>query len=171
MEKGLKVLNTLFLFVVSIFLQLFVFNKLSVFGVKPNMILISVIVVSAITNIYASTVYSFILGVCMDLLFGGTGMFTISYTVIGMLLGFVGEDYMKGNYISIIILSTISVVLFEIVQYFQSMINLSSYISIFFLLKQLIIGIILNVILVCLIYFIYSKITDKIDEKQNRIYW
>lgn len=171
MEKVLKFGTIFLVFVLSIILQLFVFNNVSLFGVKPNMILISVIVVSAITNIYSSTIYSFILGVFMDLLFGGTGMFTISYTVIGMLLGFVGEDYMKGNYISLIILSVISVFLFEIVQYFQSMIILSSYISIFFLLKQLIFGSILNVILVCGIYFIFSKITEKIDEKQNKIYW
>ena len=104
-------------------------------------------------------------------MFGGSGMFTISYTAIGMLLGFINEDYMKENYFSIIILTTLSVALFETVQYFQSMIILSSYVSFFFFLKQVILSILLNVVLVFIIRFIFGKIIEHIDKKQNRIYW
>ena len=144
---------------------------MSLFGVKPNLLLISIIVVSLYTNIYSSTIYSFILGFIVDLLFGGSGMFTISYTAIGMILGFVGENYMKENYLSIVVLTTISVVLFEVIQYFQSMIISSSYISILFLIKQLILSILLNVILVFIICFIFGKLLEHIDKKQNKVYW
>lgn len=171
MQRALKIIVTIVLFVISLLIQLFIFDNMSLFGVKPNMLLISIIVVSLYTNIYSSTIYSFILGIIVDLIFGSLGMFTISYTAIGMLLGFVSDDYMKENYISTIILTTISVTLFELIQYFQSMIRLSSYISIFFLFKQLILSILLNVILVFIMCFLFGKLIEHIDKKQNKMYW
>lgn len=171
MQKILKVIVTIILFIISLSIQLFIFNNMSLFGVKPNILLISIIVVSLYTNIYSSTIYSFILGFIVDLLFGGSGMFTISYTAIGMILGFVGENYMKENYLSIVILTAISVTLFEVIQYFQSMIISSSYISIFFLFKQLVLSILLNVILVFIMCFVFGKLIEHIDKKQNKIYW
>ena len=98
-------------------------------------------------------------------------MFTISYTAIGMLVGFIGENYMKENYFSIIILTALSVTLFEVVQYIQSMIIISEFISFFFLLKQLILSILLNVILTFILCFTFGKIMEYIDKKQNKIYW
>ena len=171
MQRVLKIIVTILLFIISLSIQLFIFNNMRLFGVKPNMLLISIIVVSLYTSIYSCTIYSFFLGLIIDLMFGGSGMFTISYTAIGMLLGFINEDYMKENYFSIIILTTLSVALFETVQYFQSMIILSSYVSFFFFLKQVILSILLNVVLVFIIRFIFGKIIEHIDKKQNRIYW
>ena len=171
MEKILKVIVTIFLFIISLAIQLFLFDNMSLFGVKPNMLLISIIVVSLYTNIYASTIYSFGLGFIVDLIFGGSGMFTISYTIIGMLLGLRSEDYMKENYLSTIVLTALSVIVFEVILYFDSMIISSSYISFFFLIKQLILSILLNVVLVFIMCFLFGKIIIHIDKKQNRIYW
>jgi len=171
MQNILKVCCTILLFIISLCIQLFIFNNMNLFGIKPNMLLISVIVVSLYTNIYFSTIYSFILGFIVDLIFGASGMFTISYTVIGMLLGFVSDNYMKENYLSLIILTAISVVLFEVIQYFQSMIILSKYINFLFLIKQVTLSILLNTILVFIICFSFGKIMELIDKKQNRIYW
>jgi rod shape-determining protein MreD len=171
MQKVLKIISTILLFIFSLSIQLFLFDNISLFGVKPNLFLISIIVVSLYTNIYSSTIYSFILGVVVDLIFGSSGIFTLSYTAIGMILGIVSDNYMKDNYISIIILTSISVGIFEIIQYFQSMIISSSYISVFFLLKQLLLSIMLNIILVLIICFTFGRIIEKIDKKQNKIYW
>lgn len=171
MKRVLKAICTMLLFVFSLLVQLFLFNNMSLFGVKPNMLLISVIVVSLYTSIYSTTIYSFIVGVIADLIFGGMGMFTVSYTAIGMLLGYVNGNYMKENYVSIILLTIISVVLFETIQYIQSMVLLSKYVSLIFLLKQLILSILLNVVFVFIICFVFGKIIGFIDKKQNKIYW
>lgn len=171
MEKVLKVVFTIVLFVISLVIQLFLFNNMSLFGVKPNLLLISVIVVSLNTSIYSSTIYSFIIGIIMDLLFGSNGVFTISYVAVGMLLGFVSEDYMKENYLSIIILTALSVTLFEVVQFFENMIISSMYVNLFILLKQIILGILLNGVLVFIMCFLFGKIIGHIDKKQNKIYW
>ena len=85
-------------------------------------------------------------------------MFIISYTAIGMLLGYISGDYMKENYLSIILITAISVTLFEVVEYVQSMIILSKYISFLFLIKQVALSILLNTVLVFIICFIFGKI-------------
>lgn len=171
MQKVLKIICTIILFILSLTIQLFIFNNMNLFGVKPNLLLISVIVVGLYTSIYSSTIYSFFLGLIVDLLFGSTGMFTISYTVIGLIIGLINDDYIKENYFSIIILTAISVILFEVIQYVQSMIIISEYISFFFLIKQLILSILLNVILVFILSVTFGKIIEHIDKKQNKIYW
>lgn len=171
MNRVLKVVVTIILFIISLFIQLFLFNNMSLFGVKPNMLLISVIVVSFYTNIYSGTIYSFILGFIVDILFGGSGIYTLSYTIIGMILGLISGDYVKENYLSTIVLTAFSVTIFEVIQYFKSMIISSSYISILFLIKQLILSILLNVVLVFIMCFIFGKLIEYIDKKQNKIYW
>ena len=78
---------------------------------------------------------------------------------------------MKENYLSIILITAISVTLFEVVEYVQSMIILSEYISFIFLIKQVILSILLNTVLVFIICFIFGKIVGLIDKKQNKLYW
>ena len=68
MQRLLKILYTIILFIVSLVVQLFVFNNMDLFGVKPNILFISCIVVGLYTNIYASTIYSFLLGFVVDLI-------------------------------------------------------------------------------------------------------
>lgn len=171
MRNVLKGICVFILFIIALLIQLFIFDNMQLFGVKPNLILISVIVVGLYTNIYSSTIFSFFVGIIVDLLFGGGGMFIISYTVVGMLLGYINGDYMKENYLSIILITALSVTLFEIVQYVQSMIILSQYISFIFLIKQVILSILLNTVLVFIICFIFGKIVSLIDKKQNKLYW
>lgn len=171
MKKTFNVIFTIVIFFLSFLLQLFLFNKFSLFGVKPNFLLISVIVVSLYTNIYAGTIYSFLLGVVADIIFGSNGMFTISYVITSMLLGFFNENYMKENYLSIIVITVISVTCFEVVEYFQSMIMLSRFINIILLLKQLVLSIFLNAILVFIMCYIFRKIIGHVEKKQNKIYW
>lgn len=171
MEKVLKRLIIVVIYIASLLLQLFVLNKISIFGISPNIILIFVIVISMYLDIYEVAFYSFATGVIMDLLFGTGGIYTICYTLCGMLLSFLGDNYMKGNYLTTMVFTIIGVVFFEIIRYIEEMIALSRYISIFFLLKDLIFSIILNSILVTIMFFIFEKIVKKIGKEQDKMYW
>jgi len=172
MEKMLRALSGIILFSVSLVVQLFWFDNINLFGVKPNIILISVVVISLYNGIYAGTIYSFISGVIMDLIFGSsTGMFTISYTAIGMTLGYMSNKYIRDNYISVILLTSLSVAIFEFIQYVQSMMINAVYIGFLFFVKQLLLSIILNIVLVFLICFVFNKIFEIKGKKSEKIYW
>jgi len=171
MKNIVKIFCTFVFFVISMVLQLFVFNNITLFGVKPNILLISIVVVSIYTNLYFSTVYAFVVGFISDLIFGTNGMFTIIYTALGMILGFISDNYMKENALSAIIMTIFSVAIFEIIQYFRTMIKIKQYISIFYFIGELLVCILLNVVVVSVLSFIYGKIIEIIDKKQNKIYW
>ena len=168
MERAKKIIISVILLIISLFMQLFVIDNMSLLGVKPNLFLISIIVISLNTDIYISTVYSFIIEVILDLLFGAGGLFTISYVVIAMILGVVKEDYMSENLFSISILTSLSVTIFELIQYFKSMIVISKFVSLLFLLKQLILSILLNVVITVIVCYIFKKILYK---KEDKLYW
>ena len=88
MKNIVKTIMVILIFIISVLLQVFVINKTSLFDVKPNMLLVSIILVSMFTNIYSCSIYSFILGFVADLVFGTSGIYTLSYSIIGALLGF-----------------------------------------------------------------------------------
>ena len=171
MKNIIKTILAIILFIASVIIQIFIFNDFNLFGVKPNMILISIIVVSMFTNIYACSFFLFLIGFVSDLLFGTNGLYTISYSIIGMMLGYVSDNYMKGNVLSAVILTVGSVTFFEIIEYISTMIVAKSFISLFSLFGNIIIGILINVIIVVVLSFIVEKIIGLIDKKQDKIYW
>lgn len=171
MKNIVKTILAIILFIASVIIQIFIFNDFNLFGVKPNMILISIIVVSMFTNIYACSFFAFLIGFVSDLLFGTNGLYTISYSIIGMMLGYVSDNYMKGNVLSAVILTVGSVTFFEIIEYISTMIVAKSFISLFSLFGNIIMGILINVIIVVVLSFIVEKIIGLIDKKQDKIYW
>ena len=94
MKKTLKVIYIAMIIVLIYVLQLFVINNHTLFGTKPNLILISVIVVSLWFGLYTGSIFSFLIGMLTDILFGNTyGVFTLSYTITGMVIGFLNYNY------------------------------------------------------------------------------
>ena len=171
MKNIVKTIMVILIFIISVLLQVFVINKTSLFDVKPNMLLVSIILVSMFTNIYSCSIYSFILGFVADLVFGTSGIYTLSYSIIGALLGFVSDHYMKGNILSEILMTIGSVTVFEIIEYVHAIVIKKAIAGIFLLVGKIILGILLNVVIVIVLSFIIEKIIKLIDKKEDKIYW
>jgi len=171
MKNIVKTIMVILIFVISVLLQVFVINKTSLFDVKPNMLLVSIILVSMFTNIYSCSIYSFILGFVADLIFGTSGIYTLSYSIMGALLGFVSDNYMKGNILSGIMMTIGSVTIFEIIEFVHAIVIKKAVASIFLLLGKIILGILLNVVIVIVLSFAIEKIIKLIDKKEDEIYW
>lgn len=171
MKNIVKTIMVILIFVISVLLQVFVINKTSLFDVKPNMLLVSIILVSMFTNIYSCSIYSFILGFVADLIFGTSGIYTLSYSIMGALIGFVSDNYMKGNILSGIMMTIGSVTIFEIIEFVHAIVIKKAVASIFLLLGKIILGILLNVVIVIVLSFAIEKIIKLIDKKEDEIYW
>ena len=171
MKNIVKTIMVILIFVISVLLQVFVINKTSLFDVKPNMLLVSIILVSMFINIYSCSIYSFILGFVAYLVFGTSGIYTLSYSIIGALLGFVSDNYMKGNILSEILMTIGSVTVFEIIEYIHAIVIKKAIAGIFLLVGKIILGILLNVVIVIVLSFIIEKIIKLIDKKEDKIYW
>lgn len=168
MKNMLKTIYIFIVIVVIYMLQIFVINNHTLFGTKPNLILISVIVVSLWFGLYTGSIFSFIIGVLTDILFGNNyGIFTMSYTITGMVIGFLNYNYRKENKLSLVYVTLISVLIFESIQYISYTVITSKYSSILYLLKQMFMSSILNIIIVFLIYGLICKIARSVDDDIN----
>lgn len=167
-----KILTVLYivLFILLIYVfQVFIIDNRDLFGVKPNLILISVIVVSLWYGLYTGTAFAFVIGICTDLIFGNTmGLFTISYTLTGAFTGLINDNYRKENKMSLVYVTLISTAIFEVIQYLQYLLITHTYSNVLYFIKQIIITSILNTIIVFIIYGIIYKIVDYFDSELRR---
>lgn len=168
MKNTLKTIYIFCIIVAIYLLQLFIINNHTLFGTKPNLILISVIVVSLWFGLYKGSIFSFLIGLLTDILFGNSfGIFTISYTVTGMVIGYLNYNYRKENKLSLVYVTLISVVIFEFIQYVSYTVITGSYSSILYLLRQMFMSSILNIIIVYVIYELIYKIAKSVDDDTN----
>lgn len=167
MLKKILTITSIVLFIIAIlFFQLFVINNKSLFGVKPNLILICIIVVSLWYGVYKGTMISFITGVLCDILFGNTtGMFTIAYTITGAITGLINDNYRKENRMSLVYVTFIFTALFELIQYFEYLMITHIYTNIFYFLKQVILTSLLNTVIVFIVYGVIYKIITSFEDK------
>ncbi len=160
-KKILTFLYLILLIVALYFFQVFVIDNRDLFGVKPNLILILVIVVSLWYGIYKGTIFAFIIGFITDIIFGNTsGMFLISYTLTGAITGLINYNYRRENKISLVYVTLISTAIFEVIQYMEYLFLTHTYSSILYFIRQIILASILNTIIVFIIYRLIYKVVE-----------
>lgn len=168
MKKALTIVYLL-LFIILIFIfQMFIIDQREIFGVKPNLILISVIVVSIWFGLYTGSIYGFIIGIITDILFGNAmSLFTISYSITGALLGFFNYNYRKENKVALLYVTCIATAIFEFIQYVVYFIITKEYTSILYFIYQVLLTSVLNIIIVYIIYSLLYKIVSFFENRLN----
>ncbi len=152
----------IFLVLICIFLfQIYVIDSRELFGVKPNLILISVIVMSLWYGLYAGTIYSFFIGITTDIMFGNNfGIFTLSYIIVGLVIGYLNYNYRRENKVSLLYLTIFGTCIFEFTQFVIYLFLNSGSSNILHLIIQILISSILNVILAFILYGTFSRISE-----------
>lgn len=169
MKKIITLLYIIGLVLLIYLFQLFIVDGRTLFGVKPNLILIFVIVVSLWYGLYSGILYGFVIGFVTDIIFGNnTGMFTITYTLIGMIIGYLHKNYTRDNKRSLVYVTLFSTAIFEILQYIQYIFITGIYSNIFYLIKQIIISSLLNIVIVYIVYGLVYKIVDYFENNLRR---
>lgn len=164
-KKLLRILCIVAVIALIYLIQLTIIDNNSLFGIKPNLILISVITVAVWYGMYRGSFYALIIGLITDFIFfNSKGIFTISYTVVGIVTGYLSTKYMRENKISLIYITIIATALFEVTQYFIYLIDMGINSSIFYLIfKQIIVSSLLNIVIVYILYEIFNKIIKNFD--------
>jgi rod shape-determining protein MreD len=141
--------------------QIYVIDSRELFGIKPNIILISVIVMSLWYGLYAGTIYGLLIGIITDILFGNNfGIFTLSYTLVGCIIGYLNYNYRRESKVSILYLTIFGTCIFEFAEYIIYLFLNSSNSNIFHLIIQMLISSLLNVILAFILYGAFVKISE-----------
>lgn len=141
--------------------QVYVIDSRELFGIKPNIVLISVIVMSLWYGLYAGSIYGLIIGIITDILFGNTyGIYTMSYTAVGSVIGYLNYNYRKESKASLSYLTIFGTCIFEFVQYIIYLFLSTSSTGIFYLILQMVISSSLNVILAFILYGVFARISS-----------
>lgn len=170
MKKNILTFAYVILIIVVLYsIQLYIINPRGLFGIKPNLLLIISIIISLWYGIYIGGVSSFLIGFITDIIFGSSYcIFTISYTIVGLIIGVINENYRKESKMSLVYVTLIASAIFEISQYFEYMIIYKIASNVMYLIKQTVISSLLNIVIVYIIYSIMYKISEYIDERINR---
>jgi len=108
----------IFIFVITL-IQTNLIGNIAVFGVKPNLFIVFIIVVGLTTGIETGAVVGFIVGLIMDS-YSPTpvGIYTLLGLLLGLLSGVSNRNFFRDNYILTIAFAFIYTLLFETVAYF-----------------------------------------------------
>lgn len=163
-KKVFTVIMTALLIIAVYFFQVFVIDNKILFGIRPNFILITVIVVSLWYGFYTGTIYSFLIGFLTDIVFGSNyPVFTIAYLITGSIIGYLNYNYRKENKISLVYVTLLATFIFEIIRFVEYIMITASFVNIIFVLKQIIISSIFNIAIVYVIYSLIYNIIEKLN--------
>ena len=114
-EKSINKYNINFCFFIYIFLQANFFTWFKIAGVMPNMFVILVLFIGLYAHKYMGVTYGIIFGFLIDLFISKkVGISAIMLGAIGIMGTILDKNFSKENRITIILITTIATVLFEV---------------------------------------------------------
>lgn len=161
MNKLLKITLTILLVLTVYIIQFLVIDSKSLFGIKPNLILVLCVGFSIYFGMIGGGIFSIITGIFLDLLYGttGFGIYTFLYSVVGITVGKIKDNF-KENIFSAIYIMVISCIIFEVLQSLALLFSYKVQIGLFLFVSRTILYIILNSGFMAVIYSLINKILN-----------
>lgn len=162
MSKMFKYIKLLFMIISVFVIQILVANNFEIFGVTPNIILVTLVIISMWNDMSISLIVAGILGIGVDLLFYfNIGQAFVSYLVITVSVLYIRQKYRRDSKAAIIYIIIISTVAFASLEYIYYAVNSEMLFNIFDVIKQTIIEILLNISVAYILYKIFEKSMQK----------
>ena len=172
MRKLIGILLIFILIVLSMFVQSNILNKVKIFGVRPNVLLVIVVAISLWYGLYIGTIFGALFGLIADSWFSlGIGKYLIMFTLISILVGYFNKNYKKENIITLIYLVFNFTVIFEFLIAVKSAIINKEMFNLFVLLKFEVISLVFNILLAFVMYYILAYICNKIEDLMAEDRW
>ena len=164
MKKTLSVIFLIISFFIIYFFQANFFSWFTIAGVKPNLFIILVLVVSLFGGIKLGIPFGICIGLFLDMIIGTSiGPGTLMYGIIGLIGGYFDKNFSKESRITIMLMIIGSTCIYEIGIYALKFIQLSINIELLEFLKRLLIEVIFNTILTIILYPLMQKLGYKLE--------
>ena len=172
MKKVLINIILIFVFFFIYFLQSNFFTWFKIAGVMPNMFVILVLFIGLYAHKYMGVTYGIIFGILIDLFISKkVGITAIMLGAIGIMGTILDKNFSKENRITIILITTIATVIFEIGSYILSFFVYKNNIQVGIFIQVLLIECFYNALITIILYPIMQIFGNKIKEefKGNKI--
>lgn len=158
MKKILDIIKIPVIVVLTFIIQIFISNNFEIFGVTPNIILVTVVIISMWNTLAINLTVAGIMGFLTDVIFHfDIGQSLVTYLVIALCISYISSRYRKESKAAIIYITAMATGIFTAFQFIYYIIDSMILINILVLLKQAIIEILLNIVVAYILYKVFEK--------------
>lgn len=172
MKKFAIILSLILSFLIIYLLQVNFFSWFNLAGVKPNLFVILVLTIGLFSGRSIGTTFGLLFGLALDFFIGKSiGISALMMGVVGFVGGYLDKSFSKDSRVTMITMIAIATTIYELgINMFNYFIN-DANLSIWYIIKTLIIELIYNTIITIIIYPLIMKFGYRIEEnfKENRI--
>jgi len=166
MKKTIDIILIILIFLVIYFLQVNFFTWFNIAKIMPNLFIIFIMMIGLFLKKDFGFFFGIIFGLALDF-FAGTriGINSIALGIVGLAAGILEKNFSKDNRITVLIITAILTFTFELIVYvlnifFIGIVN----IQILNFLKIILLEVLYNDILIIIIYPVFSKFGNKLEE-------
>ena len=161
-----------FLFIwLSFLTQINVLNEFELFGAKPNIAIVVIVGIALLSGKVPGMLVGVAYGLIYDTTFGkAIGVYTLSYALIGFLLGSYSNGFSKENRLSVIYMVGIITALVEAIMYLIFIVLYGYTFEIFTPILLIAKEAIYNMILARIIYGLLASFSEIINKCKNSYY-
>ena len=159
-------------FIIIYFLHSNLFTWFKIAGVMPNLFVILVLFIGLYSNKYMGVIYGIIFGLLLDLFIGKkVGVTAIMLGAVGVIGMLFDKNFSKDNRITLIVMVTISTLIFEVGQSLIYYIIARETLELLPFIQILLIECLFNALITIILYPLIQKCGYKIENeyKDNRI--
>ena len=158
MKKIIDVIKIPIIIILTFIIQIFISNNFEIFGITPNLILVTVVIISMWNNLSVNLIVAGIMGLFADLIFNfDIGKSLVTYLVIALCISYISGRYRKESKAAIIYITAMATGIFVIFEFIYYIIDSTIIINVFVLLKQVIVEILLNIVVAYVLYKVFEK--------------
>ena len=153
------ILSLVLIFLVIYFLQSNFFSWFTIYGVKPNLLVLFILIIGLFMGKRYGLLYGVGLGLIIDSLIGrNIGVSSVMLGVVGIMGGYIDENFSKDSRITVMAMVAVTTIFFELGQYvIQSFILSYDSIEMNVFARILLIETLYNIILTVILYPLIKK--------------
>lgn len=153
MKNTLIIIATIFVFLISYFLQVNFFNWFTIGGIAPNLFVILILFISLFAGKRLGVPMGIFLGILLDFFMNKKiGISGIMLGIVGIVGGILDKNFSKDSRMTIILMTIAVTAIYEIGMYILNGIIVSINIEIIPFVKILLVEILYNVIITIILY-------------------
>ena len=166
MRKFKVILILLLLFFIIYFLQLNFFTWFNIGGIMPNLIVVLVLFIGLFIGNKSGVILGIIFGVILDFnLSKSIGVTSILLAFIGLLGEYLDKNFSKDSRVTIIVMSAVSTILYEVIIYAISIVQYGVMPEILTFTLTLLVEILFNTMLIIIIYPLMKRLGYYLEEE------
>lgn len=166
MKTIITIFSIILIFLSIYFLQVNFFSWFNIAGVMPNLFIIFIMIIGLFLKKEAGFIFGIVFGLLLDFFIGERiGINAIALSSVGFVAGIIEKNFSKDNRITVMIITAILTLCFEVIIYILNIVFLgNTNIEIMRFIKVVAIEILYNVILIIILYPLFSKVKNKLEQ-------